>query len=61
MMSFFQSNWAGAYWGRRAGDRTAAEPVCRLWMWHSSAKNKTEGGSARASPMAAPMPKSVPR
>ena len=30
-------------------------------MWHSSTKNKKEGGSARASPVAAPMPKSVPR
>ena len=45
---------------RRAGDRTAAGLVCRLWMWHSSAKNKKEGGSAGASPMAAPMLKSVP-
>ena len=61
MMLFFQSDWAGAYWSHRAGDRTVAGPVCRLWMLHSSAKNKKEGGSARASPVASPMAKSVPR
>ena len=32
---------------------------CRVWTWHSSAKKENDGGSARASPMAAPMPKSV--
>ena len=54
--------WAGLQaLDRRAGDRTAAGLVYRLWMWHSSAKNKKEGGSAGASPVAAPMPKSVPR
>ena len=54
--------WAGLQaLDRRTGDRTVAGLVCRLWMWHSSAKNKKEGGSARASPVAAPMPKSVPR
>ena len=36
---------------RRAGYRTTAGLVC---------KNKKEGGSAGASPVAAPMPKSVP-
>ena len=34
---------------------------CRLRTWRSSAKNKKEGGSARASPVAALMLKSVPR
>ena len=67
---FFQPNWVGAYWGRRAGDRTAAGLVCRLWMWHrwsvgsgcgaplQRQKRRRVGG---ASPVAAPMPKSVPR
>ena len=32
MMPFFQPDWAGAYWGRRSGDRTAAGLVCRLWI-----------------------------
>ena len=46
----------------RAGDKTAAGLVCRLWMYHSSAKtNKKEEGSAGASPVAPPMPKSIPR
>ena len=44
---------------RRAGDRTAAGlqtlDVALL------CKNKNEGGSAGASPVADPMPKSVPR
>ena len=45
----------------RAGDRTAAGLVCRLWMWHSSAKTRKKKGPTGASPVAAPMPKSVPR
>ena len=45
----------------RAGDRTAAGLVCRLWGVVLLYKNKKEGGSARASPVAAPIPKSVPR
>ena len=65
------------YWGRQAGDKTATGLVCRLWIagpeiglllgWSAGSgcgtplKNKKEGGSARASPVAAPMPKSVPR
>ena len=62
MMLFFQQDRAGVYWGRRAGDRTAAGLVCKLWMWLFSAKkNKKEEGSAGAPPVAAPMPKSVPR
>ena len=33
--------WAGLpALDRRAGDRTAARLVCRLWIWHSSAKKK---------------------
>ena len=33
--------------------------ICRLWRWHSSyKKNQKEEGPARASPVAAPMPKS---
>ena len=32
---------------------------CMVWTWHSSAKNENDGGSARASPVAAPMLKSV--
>ena len=36
--------------------------VGRLWAWYSSAKTRKKkggGGSARASPVAASMPKSV--
>ena len=33
--------------------------VCGLWTWYSSAKTRKKGGSARALPVAAPMPKSV--
>ena len=33
--------------------------IRRIWGWHSSAKTKKKGGSARASPVTAPMPKSV--
>ena len=29
---------------RRAGDRTAARLVYRLWMWHSSAKTRKKVG-----------------
>ena len=33
--------------------------IDRLWMWHFSCKkNQKEEGLARASPVAAPMPKS---
>ena len=45
---------------RRGLSRIAAVLVCKIWTWHSSAKkNKKEEGPARASPVAAPMPKSV--
>ena len=73
----FQLDWAGAYWGRRAGDRIIAGLVYRLWIvvpeiglfWAGLQalnvallyKNKKEGWSAGASPVATPMPKSVPR
>ena len=39
---------------------TATALIGLLWMWHSSTKTIKMGGSARASPVAAPMPKSVP-
>ena len=29
---------------RRAGDRTATRLVCRLWMWHFSAKTRKKKG-----------------
>ena len=49
--SFFQPDWAGAYWGRWAGDRATAGLVCRFWMWHSSVKTREKeragGGFAR--------------
>ena len=38
---------------------TATALIGLRWMWHSSAKASKKGGSARASPVAAPMPKSV--
>ena len=75
--AFFQSDWIGEYWGRRAGDRTAAGLVCRLWIigseiglwlgWSAGSgcgaplqrqERRRVGG---VSPVAAPMPKSVPR
>ena len=61
MIPFF--NWTGL---ERVGvvgsDQDYCWVVCRLWMWLFSAKkNKKEEGPAGASPVAAPMPKSVPR
>ena len=76
MMPFFNRNWAGAYGGRWAGPSLlagwiggcwivwAVEDHCSIDLWTLievlPCKNKEEGGSARASPVAAPMPKSVP-
>ena len=51
--------WSAGSWMWLFSGRIAAMLVCKLRMWHSSAKNKKEGGSARASPVAAPMPKSA--
>ena len=56
--AFFQQDWAGACGGHWAGPELllgwfAGTSVALLW------KNKKEEGSAGASPMAAPMPKSV--
>ena len=75
--AFFQPDWAGAYWGRRAGDRTAVGLVCKLWIaeseigprlgWSAGSRCGTplqkqeRRWVGRASPVAAPMPKSVPR
>ena len=58
--AFFQPDWAGACWSRWAG------PGLLLgWSAGTSVsllcKNKKEEGSAGASPVAAPMPKSVLR
>ena len=60
--------WVGpgllAGWGcrlldRRGWGRTAITMLdCRLRVWHFSAKTRKKG-SARASPVAAPMPKSI--
>ena len=37
--------WAGLQaLDRQAGDRTDAGLVCRLWMWHSSAKTRKKKG-----------------
>ena len=58
--AFFQPDWAGTCRGRWAGPGL-------LLGWSTGTgvallcKNKKEEGSAGASPMAAPMPKSVPR
>ena len=58
--AFFNQNWAGACWviGLELG-------LLLDWSTGSSAallcKDKKKEGSTRASPMAAPMPKSVPR
>ena len=35
---------------RRAGDRTAAGLVCRLWVWHSSAKTRKKVGRQELRP-----------
>ena len=75
MMPFFNRNWVGACRGRWAGPRPLASGTggCRtvwvvedrrtvdLWALIKAPlyKNKEEGGSARAWPVAAPMPKSV--
>ena len=76
MMHFFNRNWAGAYGGRWAGPSLlagwiggywivwAVEDHCCTNLWTLidvlPCKNKDEGGSGRASPVAAPIPKSVP-
>ena len=76
IMPFFNRNWAGAYGGRWAGPSLlagwiggcwtvwAVEDHCSIDLWTLIevllCNNKEEGGSARASPVAAPMPKSVP-
>ena len=74
MMSIFDRNWAGAYEGRWVRPRSLAggtggcrivrmpEDRCnvdrRALMKAPLCKNKEEGGSERAWPVAAPMPKS---
>ena len=42
--AFFQPDWVGAYWGRRARDRIATGLICRLRMWHSFAKTRKKVG-----------------
>ena len=75
MMSFFNRNWAGAYKGRWTGPGLLTGWVVGSWIvwvevgslrcWSTGygrgnpLQNEKEGGSARASPVAAPMPKSV--
>ena len=64
-----RGRWAGpglsVSWGcrllyPRGWGRTVATMLdCRFWVWHFSAKQQGKRGSARASPVAAPMPKSV--
>ena len=72
---FFNRDWAGACRGRWAGPGLLAGWAAGSWIvWVEVGsgnaglqaldvallcKNKKEGGSARASPVAAPMPKSV--
>ena len=74
--AFFQpelgwSVWGSLGWTKSAGgldwrmpDRLAVEDHCSIDLWTLIEvlpyENKEEGGSARASPVAAPMPKSVP-
>ena len=70
---FFQSDWVGACWDGWAGDRTAAGLICRLWIvgpkigprlgWSAGSGCDTplQKQAAGASPVAVPMPKSVPR
>ena len=54
--------WAGlSALDRRAGDRITIGLVCRLWVWHSSAKTRKKVGWQGLRPFFAPMPKSVPR
>ena len=75
MMPFFYRNWAGACWGHWVGPRLLAGWFAGPWIVGLKldccsaglqalgvtllCKNKEEGGSARASPGVAPMPKSV--
>ena len=42
MMLFFQSDWAGVYWGRRARDRTVVGLVCGAL--NSRAGDRTAAG-----------------
>ena len=65
------SVWGSLGWTKTAGglnwrtldrlgcDKAAATLTCEIRSQHFSAKNQEKGGSARASPVAAPMPKSV--
>ena len=74
MMPFFNRNWVGACGGHWAGPRPLVggtggcrivwvlEDGCNVDLWAPIeaplCKNKEEGGSVRAWPVAAPMPKS---
>ena len=67
--AFFQPDWAGAYWGHWAGDRTVAGLVCRLRMWYCWSavsgcgaplqRQEMKKGPVRALPVAASIPKSA--
>ena len=75
MMCFFNRNWVGACRGRWAGPGLLMDWAVGCWTSGLKqdrcnaglrdlkvallCKNKKEGGLARASPVAAPMPKSV--
>ena len=75
MMPFFNQNWTGACWGCWAGPGLLAGWFASSWIVRAEIgccstglqalsvtllyKNKEEGGSARALPVASPMPKSV--
>ena len=75
MMPFFNRNWAGVCWGCYDGPGLLAGWFASSWIVKAEigccnaglqalgvtllSKNKEEGGSPRALPVAAPMPKSV--
>ena len=61
MMHFFQPDWAGACWGRWAGLGLLLAGLQALDVALFCKKNKKEEGPVGASPVAASMPKSVPR
>ena len=57
--AFFQPELGWSVLGSLGRTWTAAGLVCRLLDVALLCRNKKEGGSARALPVAAPMPKSV--
>ena len=57
--AFFSTGLGWSVLGSLGWIGTAVGLVCRLQIWLSSAKTRKKKGPAGASPVAAPMPKSI--